>query len=369
MAIPIANPRAQFAALKDEISAAVQQVFESCQFILGPNVSELENEVAAVCGARYGIAVNSGTDAIVVALAACGVGPGDEVITTPFTFVATTEAVMIVGAKPVYVDIDPVTFNLDASGIEAAITPRTKAILPVHLYGQCADIAKMELISRRHGLKLIADGAQAIGALHKGKGIGAYGDAATLSFFPTKNLGGAGDGGMVLTNDEETAAACRSLRFHGMDSSYSYERVGYCSRLDELQAAVLKVKLAKLDEWNEARRSNAAFYMGQFADLPLSLPVSLPDNHHIYHQFTVGFARRDELKARLGERGIGSGVYYPSPLHLQRAYACLGYEEGRFPRSERAARDVLSLPVFPELSADDRAAVASAVREIVAELA
>ena len=218
MAIPIANPRAQFAALKDEISAAVQQVFESCQFILGPNVSELENEVAAVCGARYGIAVNSGTDAIVVALAACGVGPGDEVITTPFTFVATTEAVMIVGAKPVYVDIDPVTFNLDASGIEAAITPRTKAILPVHLYGQCADIAKMELISRRHGLKLIADGAQAIGALHKGKGIGAYGDAATLSFFPTKNLGGAGDGGMVLTNDEETAAACRSLRFHAAAS-------------------------------------------------------------------------------------------------------------------------------------------------------
>ena len=362
MPIPIANPKAQYLALKDEIDAAVRDVFESCHFILGPNVTALEEELPGLCDAKFGVSVNSGTDAIVIALAACGVGPGDEVITTPYTFVATTEAVMIVGAKPVYVDIDPNTFNIDPAKIEAAITPKTKAILPVHLYGQCADIEEIGKIAEKHGLKLVSDGAQAIGAAHKGKGIGAYGEAATLSFFPTKNLGACGDGGMILTNDEALAARCKQLRFHGMDKTYAYELVGYCSRLDEIQAAVLRVKLRKMREWNEARRANAHYYIEVLSDLPLGLPISQPENYHIYHQFTLRYPKRDELKARLTERDVGCAVYYPSPLHLQPAYASLGHKSGDFPEAERACAEVLSLPVFPELSAEDRATVAGAVR-------
>lgn len=368
LAIPIANPKAQYLALKNEIAAAVEQVFDSCSFILGPNVNALEQEVPEFCEARFGIGVNSGTDAIVVALAAAGIGPGDEVITTPFTFVATTEAIMIVGAKPVYVDIDPTTFNLDPSLIEEKITPRTKAILPVHLYGQCADIESIEEIARKHGLKLISDGAQAIGSMHKGKGIGAFGDASTLSFYPTKNLGGCGDGGMVLTNDEELYARAKSLRFHGMDGAYSYQYVGYCSRLDELQAAVLRVKLKKIREWNDARRANAAYYIEELKDLPIELPIAKPENYHIYHQFTIRFAKRDELKEKLQQKGIGSAVFYPSPLHVQKAYTSLGYKEGDFPESERAAREVLSLPIFPELTRAELEEVASAVRESVIAL-
>lgn len=370
----MANPKAQYLALKDEIAAAVQQVFESCSFILGPNVSALEEEVPVVCDARYGIAVNSGTDAIVIALAACGVGPGDEVITTPYTFVATTEAIMIVGAKPVYVDIEPETFNLDPARVEENVTPRTRAILPVHLYGQCTDIEQIEEIARKHDLKLVADGAQAIGSKHKGKGIGAYGHTSTLSFYPTKNLGGVGDGGMVLTNDEELLKMSRSLRFHGQgdigrDSTYAYEHIGYCTRLDEIQAAVLRVKLKRIQQWNEGRRANAAFYMDAFSDLPLKLPASRPENYHIYHQFTIRFEKRDELKAKLQERGIGSAVFYPSPLHLQHAYTNLGYGPGDFPEAEKAAKEVLSLPVYPELTRSDLESVAAAVRECVRELA
>ena len=368
MAIPVANPKSQFLALKDEIAVAVAQVFESCTFILGPNVKELEGEISTFCEAGTGIAVNSGTDAIVVALAAAGVGPGDEVITTPFTFVATTEAIMIVGAKPVYVDIDPNTFNLDPNKIEEKITSKTKAILPVHLYGQCCDIQIMESIAAKHGLKLVADGAQAIGSLHNGKGIGAYGDASTLSFYPTKNLGGAGDGGMVLVNDEEIAARAKSLRFHGMDATYSYQYVGYCSRLDEIQAAVLRVKFKKIRQWNEARRSNAAYYIEAMKDLPIKLPIAKPENYHIYHQFTIRFDRRDELKAKLQEKEVGSAVFYPSPLHLQKAYMNLGYKLGDFPESEKAALEVLSLPVFPELTTGERNQVAVAVVESMREL-
>jgi len=375
LAIPMANPKAQYVALREEIASAVQSVFDSCQFILGPNVSALEEEVSRTCGARFGIAVNSGTDAIVIALAAAGVGPGDEVVTTPFTFVATAEAVMIVGATPVFIDIDPGDFNLDPDLIEDKITSRTKAILPVHLYGQCAEIERIEEIARRHGLKLISDGAQAIGSKHKGKGIGAYGDAATLSFYPTKNLGGAGDGGMVLTNREDVAEKAKSMRFHGTDGSFAYQSfglaqyVGFCSRLDEIQAAVLRVKLKRLDQWNAARAANAAYYIDALEGLPLELPVAKPENHHAYHQFTVRFARRDELKAKLAERGVGAAVFYPSPLHLQRAYARLGYKPGDFPEAEKAASEVLSLPVFPELSPDDRETVAGAVRDCVEELA
>lgn len=367
--IPIANPKAQYLALKDEIAAAVGQVFDSCHFILGDNVTAIEEGIPPICDAKYGISVNSGTDALVIALAACGIGPGDEVITTPYTFVATTEAIMIVGAKPVYIDIDPTDFNLDADRIESAITERTKAIMPVHLYGQCANIGKMEAIAKKHNLKLVADGAQAIGSKHNGKGIGAYGDASTLSFYPTKNLGACGDGGMVLTNDEKVRERSHSLRFHGMDGGYTYERIGYCSRLDEIQAAILNVKMKRIVEWNEGRRANAAYYLEVLKDLPMILPVSKPENYHIYHQFTLRYAKRDQLKAKLAEKGVGSAIFYPSPLHLQKAYACLGYKKGDFPVAEKVTSEVLSLPVFPELTRENVERVAEAVRESVEELA
>ncbi len=368
MAIPIVNPKLQFVALKDEIAAAVQEVFDSCMFTAGPVVPALEEEVAPYCDAKYGIAVNSGTDAIVIALAAAGVGPGDEVITTPFTFVATTEAIAIVGAKPVYADIDSSDFNLDPNLIEAKITPRTKAILPVHLYGQCCQIERMQEIADKHGLKLIADGAQAIGSTHRSKGIGAYRDAATLSFYPTKNLGGAGDGGMILTNDAELAGKARILRVHGQDATYTYQYVGFCSRLDQIQAAVLRVKLKHLTKWNAGRAANAAYYIEALSDLPITLPVSKPENGHIYHQFTIRYAKRDELKAKLQEKQIGTAVFYPSPLHLQRAYAHLGYKPGDFPEAEKAASECLSLPIFPELAKADLETVAAGIREAVQEL-
>ena len=373
MAIPIVNPKAQNLALKDELSAAVQAVLDSGSFVLGPHAAALETEVAAVCEAKHGIAVNSGTDALVIALAAAGVGPGDEVITTPFTFVATTEAIMIVGGKPVYADIDPSDFSLDPAKVEQKITPKTKAILPVHLYGQCADAARFAEIAAKHGPKLVYDGAQAIGSMHNGKGIGVYGDASTLSFYPTKNLGACGDGGMVLTDREEVYKLAKSLRFHGQgdigrDSTYTYEHVGYCTRLDEFQAAVLRVKLGYIKAWNEARRAIADRYIAELSGLPLQLPVAKPENYHIYHQFTIRHARRNELAAKLAERGVGSKVFYPSPLHLEYAYLPLGYKKGDFPEAEKAASEVLSLPMFPELSSGDVDTVIAAVRESVAEL-
>ena len=373
MPIPVVNPKAQNLALKDELSAAVQAVLDSGAFVLGPNMAVLEAEVSAVCEANYGIAVNSGTDALVIALAAAGVGPGDEVITTPFTFVATTEAIMIVGAKPVYADIDGSDFNLDPAQVERKITAKTRAILPVHLYGQCANVTRFGEIARKHGLKLVYDGAQAIGSAHRRRGIGAYGDASTLSFYPTKNLGGCGDGGMVLTNSEEVFRLARSLRFHGQgdigrDSTYTYEHVGYCSRLDEFQAAVLRVKLRHIKKWNEARRSIASRYIEALTGLPLQLPVSKPENYHIYHQFTIRYGKRNELAAKLAERGIGSKVFYPSPLHLEYAYKPLGYNQGDFPEAEKAAAEVLSLPMFPELASEDVDIVIAGVRESVLEL-
>lgn len=373
MPIPVVNPKAQNLALKQELSAAVQSVLDSGAFVLGPNMAALEPEVAQVCEAKYGVAVNSGTDALIIALAACGVGPGDEVITTPFTFVATTEAIMVVGAKPVYADIDPTDFTLNPDEVESKITSKTRAILPVHLYGQCADATKFDKIAKKHGLKVIYDGAQAIGSRHNDIGIGAYGDASTLSFYPTKNLGACGDGGMVLTSSDEIYKLAKSLRFHGQgdighDSTYTYEHVGYCTRLDEFQAAVLRVKLGHIGKWNEARRSIAERYIKAFGDLPIELPVPKAGNVHIYHQFTVRSAKRNELAAKLAAKGIGSKVFYPSPLHLEYAYQSLGYKPGDFPESERAAREVLSLPMFPELSDEDVEKVIAAVREAALEL-
>lgn len=373
MAIPVVNPKAQNAALREELASAVLSVLESGSFVLGPNAAELEKEVAELCGSKYGVAVNSGTDALVIGLAAAGVGPGDEVITTPFTFVATTEAIMMLGAKPVYVDIDPSNYNLDPAQVEDSITDKTKALLPVHLYGQCADATVLAEIADRHGLKIVYDGAQAIGSEHYGRGIGAYGDVSTLSFYPTKNLGGCGDGGMALTNSEDIYKLARSLRFHGQgdigrDSTYTYEHVGYCSRLDEFQAAVLRVKLRHVREWNKRRNWIAERYIDGLKGLPLQLPVSKPENYHIYHQFTVRLEQRDQLAAKLSARGIGSKVFYPSPLHLEYAYTSLGYKRGDFPEAEKAAAQVLSLPMFPELTDEEVQVVIAAVRDSVKEL-
>lgn len=362
MRVPMADLKLQYQPLGHEIEAAVRSVVESCQFILGDNVKALEAEIAEFSGAAHGIGVNSGTDAIALALSAVGVGPGDEVITTPFTFVATTEVITLLGAKPVYADIDPRTFNLDPDKIEAKITDKTKAILPVHLYGQPADVKRISEIAGRHGLKVVYDGAQAIGAEAYGKPVGAYGDAMTLSFFPTKNLGGAGDGGMVLTNDPETAEKLRSLRFHGSGGTYAYKYIGYCSRLDEIQAAILRIKLPYLKAWTELRRKNASEYRDHLADIDVILPAEEPFNKHAYHQFTLRFANRNALRKHLKSKEIDTGVYYPGPLHIEEAYKYLGYKEGDMPEAERTCREVLSLPVFPELTNQQLCHVTDSIR-------
>lgn len=367
--IPLANVKAQVDSQKKEILASIEKVFDKCQFIMGENVPVVEEKYANYCGAKYGIAVNSGTDALVIALTACGVGKDDEVITVPYTFVATTEAILIRGAKPVYVDIDPKTFNMDVSQIEAKITDKTKAILPVHLYGQAFNSDEINKIAKKYNLKVIADAAQALGTKRNDKGIGELSDVAGISFFPTKNLGCCGDGGLIITNDEKIADVAKYIRFHGMaPGSYYYSHIGYNSRLDEIQAAVLNVKFDKLGEWNSKRRANAAYYLEQFKDLPIELPYAEKENYHIYHQFTLKYDKRDLLKEKLAEKGVGSAIYYPYPLHLQPAYEFLGYKENDFPVTEKTCKQVLSLPIFPELSEEDRETVAKSVIEVVKEL-
>ncbi len=360
--VPMADLKSQYQPISEEMNEAVRAVLESGRFILGENVKSLEQEIAESGGAKHGIGVNSGTDAIWLALKALGIGPGDEVITTPFTFVATTEVIAQLGAVPVYADIDPVTFNLDPEKISARITERTRAILPVHLYGQPADIKRIEEIAERNNLKVVYDGAQAIGAQAYGKPIGAFGDAVTLSFFPTKNLGGAGDGGMILTNDDALAETLRAFRFHGSGGTYSYRYVGYCSRLDEIQAAVLRTKFPHLAAWNEARRKNAGKYRELLADLPITLPAESVFAKHVYHQFTIRCTERDTLREYLKAREIDTGVYYPSPLHVEEAYRYLGYKPGDLPEAERACREVLSLPVFPEMTDQQLAHTAASIR-------
>jgi len=366
--VPIADLKTQYQSIKKNIDDAVFSVLESCGFILGPNVAALEEKIAEYCGASYGVGVNSGTDAIAITLVAMGLGAGDEVITTPFTQVATTEVIALLGAKPVYADIDPVTFNLDPNKIEDKITSKTKAILPVHLYGQCADVKQIGEIAKKHGLHLICDGAQAIGAETYGKPIGSYGDAVTLSFFPTKNLGAAGDGGMVLTDDAELAEKLRFLRFHGSAGTYSYKYIGYCSRLDAIQAAVLLAKLPHLDGWTELRRRNAETYRYLLSDLDIVLPEEQPFNRHVYHQFTIRCPERDRLREHLKSNEIDTGVYYPGPLHLEEAYRYLGYGPGDLPEAERACREVLSLPVFPGLTEQQFAHVAHSIRSFCEQM-
>lgn len=364
--IPILDLKAQFLSLQPEIEAALREVMLNGHFILGPNVKAFEAEIAQYLDVSHAVGLNSGTDALHLALRALDIGPGDEVITTPFTFIATTEAIGIVGATPVFVDIEPDTFNLDPAQLEAAITPRTKAILPVHLYGQSADMSAIMAIAQKHGLAVIEDCAQSMGATYMGRQTGTIGTVGCYSFFPSKNLGAYGDGGLIATADEALAARIRSLRAHGGRVKYHHEELGLNSRLDEMQAAVLRIKLPRLDGWNEARRAVAARYRAGLADLPgLALPGESRDGTPVYHQFTIRVQERDRVQKALQEAGIMTMVYYPVPLHLQQVHAPMGHKPGDFPAAEKAAAEVLSLPMYPELDAETQDRVIEAVRQVL----
>lgn len=355
MKVPLLDLQAQYASLQHNVRAAIARVFDSQQFVLGPEVAALEKELAAYCGTTEAVGCASGSDALLLTLMALDVGPGDEVITTPFTFFATGSAITRLGARPVFVDIDPITYNIDASRIDGAITPRTKAIMPVHLYGQCADMDAVLSVARDKNVPVIEDAAQAIGAEDNGRRAGSMGLAGCFSFYPTKNLGGAGDGGLVTTSNGDFASRLKRLRTHGGFTEYEHEEIGVNSRLDALQAAVLRVKLPHLDEWSNARAQRAAIYseLLEQADLNfgLKIPVVRPNNRHIFHQYVVRVPQeRDALSAHLRSHDIGTKVYYPIPLHLQRCFGFLGYKPGDFPEAERAALETMALPMFPEIT-------------------
>ena len=366
MNVPLLDLKVQFEAIRDEIMVNLMTAIDSQRFIMGDVVGELECAIAGLCRVAEAVACASGTDALLLSLKTA-IQPGDEVITTPFTFFATAGAIVNAGGRPVFVDIEPATFNIDVDQVEAAITDRTRAIVPVHLFGQMASMERLAALAERHGLAVIEDAAQAIGARRQIDGQwrmpGELGTTATFSFFPSKNLGGWGDGGMIVTNDSARADRLRRLRAHGGAKQYQHEEVGTNSRLDTIQAAVLKAKLPHLAAWNAARRANAAHYEAELdgcADLVT--PITDPANEHTYHQYTIRADRRDALVAALKADGIGCAVYYPKPLHLQPCFAHLGYRIGRFPEAERAAREVVSLPVYPELTPTARDAVVKAIR-------
>jgi dTDP-4-amino-4,6-dideoxygalactose transaminase len=364
--IPILDLRAQYHSIKREVDTAVGGVLESGSFILGPNVKALEQEIARICGCGHGIGMASGTDALRLALDALQIGPGDEVITTPFTFVATANTVSRAGATPVFVDIDPRTFNIDPTRIEAAITKRTRAIVPVHLYGQPCDMKPIMELADAHRLAVIEDSAQAIGATYDGQPVSSFGVIGCFSFYPTKNLGAYGDAGMAVTCSDEIASLLDVLRRHGGRVKYYHERIGYNSRLDEMQAAILRVKLRHLDEWTSARRRVAARYDELLAGTPVATPYQAPNIKHVFHQYTIRTPRRDELEIFLRGKGIGTMIYYPVPLHLQQIYAGLGLGPGSLPEAERAAQEVLSLPIYPELTDGQIEEVAAAIRAFYA---
>jgi dTDP-4-amino-4,6-dideoxygalactose transaminase len=343
--------KTQLAGIRAEIEAAIRSVLDSTQFILGPSVQALEKETAAYLGVKHAIGVASGTDALHLALRAAGIGAGDEVITTPFTFIATAEAISYLGARPVFVDIDPDTFNIDVRCIEAAITPRTRALLPVHLFGQPAEMGPLLDICRRHHLKLIEDCAQSFGADYAGRKTGSFGEFGCFSFFPSKNLGGYGDGGLITTNDDELAAEVRVLRNHGSRERYCHSMIGYNSRLDELQAAILRVKLGHIEEYNRLRRENAHHYSRLLRHPQLCTPVEREGGTHVYHQYTILVSERDSIQKALQEAGIASAVYYPIPLHRQEVYRT-SHGDVSLPVAEEMAQRVLSLPIFPELTKD-----------------
>ena len=364
MPVPMVDLKIQYEAIKEEINSAVLGVIQSAHFILGPHGKALEQEVAAYHGVKHAVAVASGTDALHLALLAAGVRRGDEVITTPFTFIATAEAASYIGAVPVFVDIDPDTFNMDIAKIEAAITKRTKAIVPVHLYGHPVDMDGLMHIAKQGGFKVIEDCAQSFGAEYREKKTGAFGDLGCFSFFPSKNLGGYGDGGMVITDDSELSERLQSLRNHGSHVRYYHDEVGFNSRLDEIQAAVLRVKLRHIDEYNAKRRKNALLYNRHLANAGIKTPSEQDGIKHVFHQYTIRIKDRDNVKKKLDAGNVTSSmIYYPVPLHLQAAYKDLAMRAGSLPQAEKAAQEVLSLPMYPELMESQVRQVVDAVKE------
>jgi dTDP-4-amino-4,6-dideoxygalactose transaminase len=349
MQIPLVDLKAQYLSIKKEIDEAIQRVLNKCNFIMGDEVKEFEEELASFCSAKYAVGVSSGTDALLLALKAINIQPGDEVITVPNTFIATTEAITMAGGKIKFVDIDEETFNIDTNKIESAIINKTRAILPVHLYGQPANMDPIIDLAKKYNLKVIEDAAQAHGAEYNNKRVGALGDIGIFSFYPGKNLGAYGDAGAVVTNDPDISNKIAMLRNHGRTKKYEHEYEGYNCRLDTLQAAILRVKLKYINSWNEARRNHASSYRKLLQNTDIILPTEQKDNKHIYHIFAVRTADRDNLLNKLKNEGIGAGIHYPIPLHLQPAYRYLGYKKGDFPITEKCAREIISLPMYPEL--------------------
>ncbi|GAB4262467.1 MAG: DegT/DnrJ/EryC1/StrS family aminotransferase [Methylomicrobium sp.] len=363
--IPMVNLKAQYAEIKDEIEQGLRETIDNCSFILGPNVQGFEREAAEYLGVKHAIGVASGTDALHLAFAAEGIGPGDEVITTAFTFIATAEAICYVGAKPVFVDIDPKTFNIDPEAIEAALTPRTRAVMPVHLFGQPADIPRIQAICATHELKLIEDCAQSFGARIGGRQTGSFGDAAGFSFFPSKNLGAFGDGGLVTTNSDETAAQVKRLRNHGSDVRYYHDVIGYNSRLDEMQAVVLRAKLKRIEQYNQGRRRVAHRYSEALAGLPLTTPFEDGVGEHVYHQYTLLCERRDEVLKALQDRQIGCAIYYPVPLHQQNVFKN-EYADVALPVTESVAASCMALPICPYLEDEHIDTIVDVIRSVLA---
>ncbi len=362
MNVPLLDLKAQYATIKEEIMAEVNAVFDSQYFILGSTVSNFEKETAEYIGSNFSLGISSGTDALIIALMALDIQPGDEIVTTPYTFFATAGSIARLGAKPVFVDIDPETYNIDVNKIEVAISDKTKAIIPVHLYGQCVDIDPIIAIAEKNNLHIIEDAAQAIGSKNKDRNAGTFGTFGCFSFFPSKNLGGAGDGGLVTTNDEKLYEKLVKLRNHGSHPEYYHAMVGGNFRLDVLQAAVLSVKLKYLNSWHEGRRKNADFYDNAFAEVTeIVTPTILPENYSIYNQYVIRIPERDKVVTKLKEANIGCEIYYPVPLHLQECFSYLGYKEGDFPESEKAANETLALPVYPELTVEQQQYVVDTV--------
>jgi UDP-2-acetamido-2-deoxy-ribo-hexuluronate aminotransferase len=362
--VPMVDLKKQFQAIKDELFAALTEIIESGHYILGPRVSDFEKKTAAYHGVKEAVGVASCTDALHLAVDALGIGEGDEVITTPFTFFATVEAILYTGALPVFVDIDSDTFNIDVRQIESHITKKTKAILPVHLFGHPADMKQLMKIAKKHKLKVIEDCAQSFGAEIDGKKTGSFGDSGCFSFYPSKNLGAYGDGGLIILDNPKVAERIRELRNHGSRGSYKHKRVGFNSRLDEIQAGILLIKFKYIDEYNRKRRKNAMLYTELLSDR-ISCPVEKQGVSHVYHQYTIRNKKRNEIQQRLKEQGVSSVVYYPVPLHMQEALKFLGYQRGDFPDAEKAAREVLSLPMYPELEENTIRKIAGIIKDSV----
>jgi len=367
LSVPFVDLRVQYQRLREEILAALEEVAESTSFVLGPRVAEFEKAFAALTGARHCVAVNSGTSALHLALIAAGVKPGDEVITVPMTFVATSWGISYVGATPVFVDVDPATYTMDVNQVCKRISSKTKAILPVHLYGQPADMARLLEIGRQYGIPLIEDAAQAHGATYQGKFAGTWVLCGCFSFYPGKNLGAYGEGGAIVTNDDQIAKRFRCLRDHAQEERYHHTEIGFNYRMDAMQGAVLGIKLKHLKSWTEGRRFLAERYLKYLADLPIQLPAVCADRSHVWHLFVILHSNRDRLRKDLESRGIATGLHYPIPLHLQKAYAHLGYSEGDFPVAERIGRECLSLPLFPEMTIRQQDAVIEAVVDCIRE--